>query len=58
MNKNGRKLIDFGMQKILSAENTFSEEKDIHKFTWMTEVNDREDLLDFTLVEKKDRKTF
>ena len=40
VNENGRKLIEMYTEKRLSLGNTFFGKKDIHKFTWVSGVDD------------------
>ena len=35
--------------------NTFSEKKDIHKFTWVSGMDDHKSLLDFIVVQEEKR---
>ena len=55
VNENGRKLIELCTKKKLSVGNTFIGKKDIHKFTWVSGVDDRKSLLDFIVVQEEDR---
>ena len=55
MNENERNLIEMCTEKRLSWGNTFVEKKDIHKFTWVNGVGDRNRLLDFIVVQEEER---
>ena len=55
MNDNGRKLIELCKEKKLSVENTFSEKRETHKFTWVSEVDVYKRILDLILVEEEER---
>ena len=58
VNENGRKLIEMCTEKKLGLGNTFFEKKDIHKFTWVSGVDDRKGLLDFIVVQEKEKINF
>ena len=54
-NENGRKLIELCTEKRLSVGNTFFEKNDIHKFAWVSGVDDHKTLPELFLMQEKER---
>ena len=56
-NENGRKLIELCTEKKLSVANKFFEKEDIHKFAWLSGVDERNSLMELIVVQE-DRGNF
>ena len=47
--RNGAKLINLCMEKRMCIGNAYIETSDVHKFTWVSEINDSGSLMDFII---------